>query len=542
MSRRLHTACLGCWLTCLLVQADGGFLPPKDYLGADLKEPSQRAILVHRDRRESLLLFVDYKGEAKEFAWIIPTPTKPKVKVSDRALFKEIASYFHLRQIVALREAGKGGVGGGMGGGMAGGMGGEGSPDEDQVIVHAHKLIGRYEIAVLTAEGEDALLSWLAEHEYRVTKGAEGILSQYIREGWYFVVAKIRTDTPARQSLRPLRLDFTTKEPVYPLRISALNAGLTDIRLYALRETWQTDRSMKEDPYGDTFHLRQDFRQSCPALARAFPHLRWNGMILSRIRTLLPPQVMAQSDDGLWPVDYTAKRRGPCLVPQVCVARTVGIAQALVSMRREESEWAAKRLPYYGSAHLKSEEQMAPHAEALSRLPMRYAAPLRKQMLAILTNVEDKKRGDRAKQERLAALRLLVHIPPQDHPDTIAYLEAAVPDMPMGWAAYDQLHELGSAVSRQALFRLASQRKAYSAGVAYRYVGSLAKNEVTDKERRLACGQLWFLQAEGITRGIVIEQASELLREYTEQDLGKDWKAWGTWLRKHRPEYWEKRK
>ena len=185
---------------------------------------------------------------------------------------------------------------------------------------------------------------------------------------------------------------------------------------------------------------------------------------------------------------------------------------------------------------------MVPHAEALSRLPMRYAAPLRKQMLAILTNVEDKKRGDRAKQERLAALRLLVHIPPQDHPDTIAYLEAAVPDMPMGWAAYDQLHELGSAVSRQALFRLASQRKAYSAGVAYRYVGSLAKNEVTDKERRLACGQLWFLQAEGITRGIVIEQASELLREYTEQDLGKDWKAWGTWLRKHRPEYWEKRK
>jgi len=539
MSRRLYTACLGCWLTCLLVQADGGFLPPKDYSGKDLKEPCQRAILVHRENWESLVLFVDYEGEAKEFAWIIPTPTKPRFGISDKALFQEIATYFRSLQVAAggKQMGGSMGMGGGMGGG-------DGGAEQERVVVHAWKLVGPYEVAVLTAEGEDALLGWLARHEYRVTGDARGILTQYIREKWYFVVAKIRTTDRDRQSIRPLRVDFATREPVYPLRISALNAGFTDIRIYALRDDPQASRSVKEDPYGDTFRLRRGFGRSCPLLARAFPDLRWERLALSRISTVLPPQVMGQSDDRLHAVANTAAAGGgfrTVLVPRVSPAATVGTALALISARPEEREWAWKSLSRLDTAQLNS-WQMVPHAEALSRLSEQQSRTLRKQLFAMLRGVREKGHGGKPKHRYCGAMKLLAHLPPLDDPETIAYLEASVPDMFLGWTAYDQLHGLGTATSRQALFRLASLRRDFSAGVAYRYVGSLAKNEVPEQEQRLACGQLWFLQAEGITRGIVIEQANKLLREYTEQDFGKNWKAWEVWLKEHRPEYWERKK
>ena len=538
MSRRLHTACLGCWLTCLLVQADGGFLPPKDYSGKDLKEPCQRAILVHRDKRESLILFVDYEGEAKEFAWIIPTPTKPEAQTSDAAMFQEIASYYQSLRVAVWREDMRGRTGHGMGG-----AGGGAGPKEERVVVHAQKLIGPYETAVLSADGEDALLNWLLQHGYRVNEGAEGILSQYIKETWYFVAVKVRTGAGDRQSLPPLRLDFPTEKPVYPLRISALNRGMTDIRLYLLQGIPTAGR-IKESVLSNSYRLQEGFANACPILAKQFPDFGRKNGVLSRLATHLPPQVLARLDDQLHGTPSGRGERDMVFFPYSCVGKTVGIADAMLSKEPDEREWGETNLFYYRQAARSNRDWPEAQSKALSAFAEKHRDELRKRLLAVIPKGGFTYwwRGRREGIDCRGAMVLLARIARADDAEVIACLEATASRAIVGQTATDQLRYLGSAESRRALFRLAGQPGRLAGGSAFRYVYSLEKNPVTAQEQRLAGGELCHLLSAGITLGDAERRGLKLLREYTEQDFGKDWDAWETWLRKHRPEYWEQKK
>jgi hypothetical protein len=47
--------------------------------GADLNEPSQKAIIHWKGRVETLILQVKYEGRAEDFAWIVPVPARPEV-------------------------------------------------------------------------------------------------------------------------------------------------------------------------------------------------------------------------------------------------------------------------------------------------------------------------------------------------------------------------------------------------------------------------------------------------------------------------------
>jgi len=76
MTRTVLLALSGLLFAGAPALADGGFMPPMDYSGADLAEPGQRAVLIHQKGREVLFLFVDYHGDAGTFAWIVPTPSR----------------------------------------------------------------------------------------------------------------------------------------------------------------------------------------------------------------------------------------------------------------------------------------------------------------------------------------------------------------------------------------------------------------------------------------------------------------------------------
>ena len=57
--------------------SDGCFFWRK---GADLYEPSQKAVIYHKNGREKLILQVKYEGPAEDFAWIVPLPAQPQVE------------------------------------------------------------------------------------------------------------------------------------------------------------------------------------------------------------------------------------------------------------------------------------------------------------------------------------------------------------------------------------------------------------------------------------------------------------------------------
>lgn len=58
------------------LQADGKIFPDIAYK-IPPKIPSQKAIIVYKDGIEKLIIESSLDGQGKEFAWIVPLPTKP---------------------------------------------------------------------------------------------------------------------------------------------------------------------------------------------------------------------------------------------------------------------------------------------------------------------------------------------------------------------------------------------------------------------------------------------------------------------------------
>lgn len=59
-----------------IAKADGGIFVPKDYYSA---ETTQKAFIYYVNQTENMVVLASFKGNAKDFAWVIPTPNKPEI-------------------------------------------------------------------------------------------------------------------------------------------------------------------------------------------------------------------------------------------------------------------------------------------------------------------------------------------------------------------------------------------------------------------------------------------------------------------------------
>jgi hypothetical protein len=204
------------------VYADGVFVWNK---GADIHQPAQKAIIYFEGTNEVMILQVKYEGPPRDFAWVVPLPSKPDVAAIDanKSPFEEISLYTQLRRRW-----------GGRGKGL----------QTEQVTVLERKVVGVYDIAILAASNADALSSWLNKNGYTFPKKRREVLGYYTSKNWFYVAMRI--DRKALKSneikklstgeLQPIRFSFATKEMVYPLKISSVNAGETEVLLYILSD------------------------------------------------------------------------------------------------------------------------------------------------------------------------------------------------------------------------------------------------------------------------------------------------------------------
>ena len=224
------------WAIANAAWADGGFLAKSEL--AAMAEPVQKAVLLFRDGVEDLILQVKYEGEGDEFAWLVPLPAKPEVTVAEEGSFEEIEAYVSERSKWKVyydppRFLSRVGLGGG-GFGAA----------EQAVTVHEFKRVGVYEIAVLEADTAEDLLRWCKDHGYHVNAKAREVLKSYVDKGWIFTAMRIHPDASGRKTerglsrgtIQPIHFTFPTREAVYPLRISSINQGATEVELYLLAE------------------------------------------------------------------------------------------------------------------------------------------------------------------------------------------------------------------------------------------------------------------------------------------------------------------
>ncbi len=209
------------------VYADGCFVWRK---GADLNEPSQKAIIYWEGSREVLILQVKYEGPAEDFAWIVPLPAQPKVTAidADKSPFAEISFYTQLRR----RWGGRG-------------KSTAAAESEESVTVLERKIVGVYDIAVLWASKAGALNRWLNKNGYAFPTERGDLLEHYTKKNWVYVAMRIDRNALASDELdklkvgelQPICFAFESDEMVYPLKISSINAGETELLLYLLADT-----------------------------------------------------------------------------------------------------------------------------------------------------------------------------------------------------------------------------------------------------------------------------------------------------------------
>lgn len=207
-------------------RTDGCFMPSEQQWRKRrerslILEPDQKALIYFENRREQLVISPNYAGDATNFAWVVPVPSRPKVEILKGAPFHELARLIEPPPPATARR-------------MEGGAKSASAPSG--VAVLERKTVGDYDVSVLSATDEKALRHWLDDNHYHVPPNAEAPIRTYIGEGWTFVACKIRVNDTANGlksgTLTPLRLTFAAPHPIYPMRMSAASAQPFTVLLY----------------------------------------------------------------------------------------------------------------------------------------------------------------------------------------------------------------------------------------------------------------------------------------------------------------------
>lgn len=217
--KKIFFSLLACLLFPLASFADGGLIAPEEYY---VQETSQKAVLFYEGATgmETMVLRINYTGNAANFAWIIPTPSQPQVEKGSAALFTNLSVLTATDLYKTYSDY---------------------STSADELTVQApgvevleEKNVDYYDITVLSADDATALSTWLNNHGYAYPEKDKYIFQDYIEHGWYFTAVKLTPDvldnynvTSALYSgtATPLQFIFSADKLVYPLKISQVQAA-----------------------------------------------------------------------------------------------------------------------------------------------------------------------------------------------------------------------------------------------------------------------------------------------------------------------------
>jgi len=235
--------------------------------------PDQRALIVHRDGRETLVVETAFRGAGTEFAWVLPTPSVPRISEARTDLFERldaatrpalisetpdlgIVGAVVVAGFVLSRHGGRrgrraakalvagalaiacfGGPATSHAGVVTAGVNGVSlpmTPKEEQVSVRAREVVGAFETVTISAGDPRALVRWLQADGYAVPADAERVAAEYVKEGWVFNAMRLRrgADGSAAVRIHPVAFEFASAAPVYPMRLTALNAHPVAVELF----------------------------------------------------------------------------------------------------------------------------------------------------------------------------------------------------------------------------------------------------------------------------------------------------------------------
>jgi hypothetical protein len=190
---------------------------------------AERAIIVWDAARrvEHFIRAAAFETTARDFGFLVPTPSVPTLAAETSALFDRLAA--HSRPPVIVRHPW---VLSPTLSCMV--MSLRSSPNSisvasvlpesqglDPVRVLSEQQVAGYNAVVLEASDPAALSRWLTQHEYATTPELTAWLAPYVARGWKltaFKVASRDANEGGPPSLAPVRMTFAADAPYYPYR------------------------------------------------------------------------------------------------------------------------------------------------------------------------------------------------------------------------------------------------------------------------------------------------------------------------------------
>ncbi|MCX6810010.1 MAG: DUF2330 domain-containing protein [Candidatus Berkelbacteria bacterium] len=195
-------------------RADGGIFVPTDFSGY---ETGQRAFIYFANQSETLVVSANFRGDAKDFSWVVPVPAKPEIDKADSSLFTTLERI--TRPVSTSTSFSLGAATSDL------------APQSNSVQVVEQKQVGIYDTAILKATDENALSAWLNAHGYSFPTDKNSELKNYVDNDWYFTIAKIQTELEndpstnrqlAKGTLTPLKLTFSSDKIIYPMKLTGI--------------------------------------------------------------------------------------------------------------------------------------------------------------------------------------------------------------------------------------------------------------------------------------------------------------------------------
>ncbi|MDH5640606.1 MAG: DUF2330 domain-containing protein [Nitrospira sp.] len=214
----------------------------------ELFNKASEVVIVRHDHKTVITMANDFKGDAKEFAMVVPVPTvleKDQIHIGEAAVLKHLADYSAPRLVEYFDEnpcqlmvpesrvmdfAAKAAE----------------APARLErarslgVAVEAQYTVGEYDILILSAKESHGLETWLSENGYKIPTGAAQVLRSYIKQSMKFFVAKVNLTEQSKLGfahLRPLQIAFESPKFMLPIRLGTVNAdGPQELFIYTLTQ------------------------------------------------------------------------------------------------------------------------------------------------------------------------------------------------------------------------------------------------------------------------------------------------------------------
>ena len=211
----------------------------------DLFNDASKVVLVRDGERTVITMASDYRGEASEFAMVVPVvdiPEREQINVANPALVDHLDEYTAPRLVeyydenpCDMRRYRMESVA--MSAPPEPVMDGVMEEAEDLgVTIEAEYEVGEYDILILSAEESDGLITWLNQEGYRIPDGAEDVVGAYLRRGMKFFVAKVNLERhDGSAMLRPIQVAYEDEDFMLPIRLGTVNAdGKQELFVFAI--------------------------------------------------------------------------------------------------------------------------------------------------------------------------------------------------------------------------------------------------------------------------------------------------------------------